>query len=74
LAKDGEFLVIVEVKYKNNDSLGSAEDMITFHKKKKLVALAKFISGQYSNENVRIDVVAINGDRINHIINALEEE
>jgi len=48
--------------------------MITFHKKKKLVALAKFISGQYSNENVRIDVVAINGDRINHIINALEEE
>lgn len=73
LMQDRNTLVLVEVKTKTNDEFGLAEDEVDWHKRKKLLALAHALIFKYPNQSVRIDVVAINGDRLNHIINAVEE-
>lgn len=59
LARDGQFLVLVEVKTKTSARLGSALEMITRAKQQKLLLLALELQKKYQTEKVRIDVVAI---------------
>lgn len=77
LAKDGDFLVIVEVKTKTNFTQGRPEEEVDYFKQKKLRLLARALSQKYPNKNMRIDVVAVDMSdvepKINHIINAVEE-
>jgi len=73
LMQDGKTLVIVEVKTKTNDEFGLAEEEVDWHKQKKLRVLARALTFKYPNQSVRIDVVAINGNKINYIYNAVED-
>jgi putative endonuclease len=76
IASNGDYIVIVEVKTKSIVNQGIPEEMVNFHKKKKLMLLANAISQNYPDKNVRIDVIAIDktSDRtkINHIVNAID--
>lgn len=59
LARDGQTLVIVEVKAKTSDRQGSAIEMITYKKREKLILLAHELMMKYKSPNVRIDVVTV---------------
>lgn len=77
IAQDGDFVVLVEVKTKRYISQGRPEEQVDFFKQRKLRLLARAISKGYPEKNIRIDVVAVDmtlpKPRINHIINAVEE-
>jgi len=73
LMQDGNSLVIVEVKTKSSDIFGLASDMVTLKKKRKLLQLGKALSQKFPNKAVRIDVVAIDKENIEHIVSAVEE-
>lgn len=73
LMQDENDLVIVEVKTKSSSVFGLASDMITLKKKRKLLQLAKALWQKYPKHNIRVDVVAIDEDKIDHIISAVEE-
>ena len=73
LMQDKKDLVIVEVKTKSNESFGRASDMITSRKKRKLLQLAKSLWQKYPKRNIRIDVVAIDNNKIDHLVSAVEE-
>jgi len=77
LAKDKNTIVIVEVKTKRFLSQGRPEEQVDYFKQKKLLLLAKAILQMYPNNNIRIDVIAIDMSeektKINHIINAVTE-
>ncbi|YCO03280.1 YraN family protein [Vibrio sp. VNB-15] len=74
-----ETIVFVEVKYRNNDRFGSAAEMVTYAKMRKLVKTAQvWLSRQQrtvQNIDYRFDVVAIHdsGRDINWIQNAISE-
>ena len=72
LMQDKKTLVLVEVKTKSNREYGLAEEKVNYQKQRKLLTLARALTCKYPNDSVRIDVVAINGQEINHIINAVE--
>lgn len=59
LARDGQTLVIVEVKAKTSDRQGAAIEMITPTKQAKLVLLAHELQMKYQTPNVRIDIVTV---------------
>ena len=76
IAKDGEYIVFVEVKYRKNLSAGLPREAVTKTKRRALTSAAKY----YIMENeiddgvdMRFDVVEIVGAEqlsIEHIINA----
>ncbi len=76
LARDGEYIVVVEVKTKTNFDQGRPEDEVDYFKKKKLLLLARAMEQKYKDNYIRIDVVAVDKTgfepKINHIINAVE--
>ncbi|MFC1997279.1 YraN family protein [Chloroflexota bacterium] len=61
IAKDGKFLVFVEVKTRATDAFGPPEASITRQKKEHLIASARTFLQTFSNSdtNWRIDVIAI---------------
>ena len=59
LAKDGESLVIVEVKSKTNQKFSSALEMITKTRQRKLILLTLELQAKYQTEKVRIDLVTV---------------
>lgn len=61
LAQDRSTLVIVEVKAKRGTHQGSAIEMITPTKQYKLILLALELQNRYKTEEIRIDVIAIDG-------------
>nr|WP_239032775.1 YraN family protein [Vibrio sp. MMG023] len=77
--QQGETIVFVEVKYRNNDRFGSAAEMVTRAKMRKLVKTAQIWLSQQNrmaqNIDYRFDVVAIHdsGRDINWIQNAISE-
>ena len=75
LMKDKKALVVVEVKTKSNRLFGLPQEEVDFHKKRKLLQLAKALTQKFPDAPIRIDVVAIDesADRVDHIINAVEE-
>lgn len=73
LMRENNDLVIVEVKTKQSEHFGLAADMITLKKKMKLRQLAKALWQKYPGKNIRIDVVAIDRQNIQHFRSAVEE-
>jgi len=73
VARDGECLVLVEVRTRRGRSLGTPEESITPAKQARLIDLSE----AYVQENWRIDVVAIEMDRrglvlrVDHYENAI---
>lgn len=76
LAQDKDTIVIVEVKTKRYINQGRPEEQVDYFKQKKLCLLARAICQQYPNQQIRIDVIAIDETnfepKINHIINAVQ--
>lgn len=72
LARDRDgTIVIVEVKRVRGGGWGGAADLVRRAKKQKLLLLARAISQEFPKKNLRIDVIAIDDDEINHIKNAV---
>ncbi|HDM8153830.1 TPA: YraN family protein [Vibrio harveyi] len=77
--QQGETIVFVEVKYRKNDAFGSAAEMVTYAKMRKLVKTAQiWLSQQKCSAHTidyRFDVIAIHdsGRDINWIQNAISE-
>ena len=77
VAKDGDYLVFVEVKTRSSLDYGYASQAVNYRKQKKLIILAQTYPTKSSDVNIRFDVVEvyINKDKndvfkINHIENA----
>ncbi len=70
LVRDGETLVAVEVKYRSNDAMGQAIEGVTPAKLEKInAALEDYCAREkIVAPDIRIDVVAIDGRRIEHFI------
>ncbi|MDF2153307.1 YraN family protein [Vibrio sp. CAU 1672] len=77
--RHGETIVFIEVKYRKSDHFGTAAEMVTPSKMRKMVKTAHvWLSQQHISENMvdyRFDVVAIQdqGRDINWIPNAISE-
>lgn len=77
--RDGSCLVFVEVKYRKNQSYGHAAEMVTSHKKTRLIKAANWWMLKHGlsvdNTDFRFDVVAIhdNGQHIEWIKNAITQ-
>ena len=75
VAKDGEYLVFVEVKYRKNKRAGSAAEAVNFNKMRKISRCADVYMMQHrvsGNISVRFDVVAIEEGHLTHYKNAFE--
>ena len=75
IAKDENYLVFVEVKYRKSTSKGSAAEAVNFNKMRKISRVADFY--MYSRHmdggtSVRFDVIAIEEGHLKHIKNAFE--
>ncbi len=68
--KDG-ILIFVEVKYRQNNAYGKAYQYVTASKIQKIKKAAWIFIKQHKNisSNYHIDVIAINGDNIEHYQN-----
>ncbi|MDD4914608.1 MAG: YraN family protein [Methylococcales bacterium] len=73
--KDGEVLVIVEVRFRKSEQFGGALASITRQKQMRIISATQHyvIMHKLSHAAIRFDVVAIVGDnRINWIKNAFQ--
>lgn len=73
IARDGKYLVFVEVKYRSGTEKGSAAEAVTPAKQKMICSVADYYRYLHKyNDNiwVRYDVVAIQGEEIIWIPNA----
>jgi putative endonuclease len=68
LARDGQTLVVVEVKAKTSARFGAAIEMITPTKQRKLILLAHELQMKYQVANVRIDIVTVDNAAAEPII------
>ncbi len=66
IAREGEYLVFVEVKYRRTGRTGDAAASVNERKQKTISKVADYYMMQYhmyQDQNVRFDVVAINGEK-----------
>ncbi|HSX42268.1 MAG TPA: YraN family protein [Candidatus Saccharimonadales bacterium] len=59
LARDGQQLVVVEVKAKTSARYGAAIEMITHAKQRKLILLAHELQAKHQTDGVRIDIITV---------------
>lgn len=61
IARDGRYLVFVEVRTRTGDRFGTAEDSVTWRKQRKLISLAQAYLRRCGDSDVscRFDVVAV---------------
>jgi len=78
LAREGESIVIVEVKTKTTDRFGEGFEMVDFFKKRKLLQLANQLRIKYPQNVIRIDIIsvnsAVNPPEIKHFISTVEDD
>ncbi|WP_457624456.1 YraN family protein [Persephonella sp.] len=74
IARDGDTVVFVEVRYRKSSAFGSPEETINLRKIKKIIRAAnRYISMKgLENTDIRFDVIAMDEDGIRHIKNAFE--
>lgn len=74
VAKDGKYLVFVEVKYRATTTSGEAAAAVDFKKQRRISRAAQFylLRYGYGEPPCRFDVVAIDGDEIQWIRNAFD--
>ena len=75
VAKDGDYLVFVEVKYRKNGGLFAALEAVTIEKQKRMILAAKvYLYTKEFNMDVpcRFDVIGFQGEEMIHIKNAIE--
>ena len=75
VGKDGDDLVFFEVKERRTGQAGSASEAVTLSKQKKICAVSdtyRFMEKVSPDTQIRYDVIAIDGNKINWIKNAFE--
>lgn len=74
IARDGDYLVFTEVKYRRTGESGWASAAVDWHKQQRISRAAQFylIRHGYADIPCRFDVVAIDGNRIQWIRNAFD--
>lgn len=75
IAKEGGYLVFIEVKYRKDGAFGSPEEAVTKRKQRVITKVARYYllkNGYSQNTLCRFDVVAIAGQNIDLITNAFE--
>lgn len=75
IAKDSEYLVFIEVKYRKNASAGYPAEAVNEKKQRTISLVADYYMLRYgiaSGTPCRFDVIAILGDEITHYENAFE--
>lgn len=73
IAKDGEYLVFIEVKYRSKKNYGYSAEAVNIHKQKVIYRVAEgYISlhKEYEGKPCRFDVIAFDEDNMTHIENA----
>lgn len=72
LAQDPDkTIVLVEVKTKISDDITEPHEAVGASKQRTLLRLARAIEAQYPDRPIRIDVISIVEDKIEHIVNAV---
>ena len=71
IARDGNYLVFVEVKYRKSENYGMPIEAVDFRKQNKIRGVANYylLKTGY-NKAVRFDIIGILGEKITHIKNA----
>ena len=75
IARDGRYLVFVEVKYRSDEKAGDPSEAVNWYKQKKICQTASWYLRQKripEDMPCRFDVVSILGSEIYHIKNAFE--
>ena len=74
IAREGEYLCFVEVKYRATTTSGEAAAAVDFKKQRRISRAAQFylLRYGYGEPPCRFDVVAIDGDEIQWIRNAFD--
>ncbi|MBO6259510.1 MAG: YraN family protein [Lachnospiraceae bacterium] len=75
IGKDGDDLVFFEVKERKTGQSGSAAEAVTLSKQKKICAVSdtyRFLENVSYDTQIRYDVIAIDGNKINWIKNAFD--
>ncbi len=74
IAKDKEYLVFVEVKYRKNTGAGLPREAVDLHKQRQIrnTALCYIAEKGIYDTPMRFDVVDILGTKVTHIKNAFE--
>ena len=72
IAFDGEYIVFIEVKTRATNKFGSALEAVTPAKAKQIIKCAKtyIAKNKLYGRDIRLDVIAITGTEIEHVINA----
>ena len=73
IARDGNTLVFVEVKYRKNGSFGHPEEAVSYIKQRNIIKTAQFYMCRFGIRDTvpcRFDIVAVEGDSIRLIQNA----
>ncbi|MCD1124977.1 YraN family protein [Jinshanibacter sp. LJY008] len=78
IMQDGDILVFVEVRYRQNSHFGHAADSITWHKRQRLLYAASRWLAQHQlcleTTNCRFDVLAITGNQLQWLPNAFNAD
>ena len=75
IAVDQNYLVFVEVKYRSKKKSTSALEAVTLQKQRHIIRSAQcylYQNGYPEDTSCRFDVIAIQGDTMQHIVNAFE--
>lgn len=73
IMQDKEILVIVEVRYRQNDRRGDPLETVTRSKQSRIIAATRYYLAKHpSNQTVRFDVVAVSGTKLNWVRNAFQ--
>lgn len=75
VARDGDYLVFVEVKYRKNGTCGGSRYAVSESKKRHIVQGARYYlykERTAPDTMIRFDVIAIEGKEIFHYINAFD--
>lgn len=75
IARDGRYLVFIEVKFRRDNSRGLPEEAVGKYKQQKIIQTAKYYlyqKGFTEDTPCRFDVVGITGEKIRLIRNAFE--
>jgi len=75
IARDGRYLVFIEVKYRKDGHAGHPAEAVHRYKQKKIARAALYYCHQRGiteNQACRFDVVCILDGKVEHIINAFD--
>ena len=77
IARDGEYLVFCEVKFRLGTEMGSPEEAVGIAKQKKICRVGDYyrsVHGLKQSTPVRYDVIAIRGENVSWIRNAFPHQ